>query len=213
MTRQTNFKTDHRRAQVADEAARIIQEEGTKDFRSAKAKAVDRLGLSSRIPLPSNTEVELALAERNRIFRSDSHYLHLLMLRQCALNLMRQLETFRPYLVGSVLMGTATEHASIDLHLFSEPHEAVDSFLNSEGRNYKSMQYRQSFRKGAPEYYPGYKIVIDDFEYCVTVFPEVKRKQAPLSPINGKPMERANIKEVERLSGPPQGDLNETSVW
>ena len=70
-------KSDHRRASVANEAARIIQEQGLNDFRSAKEKALERLGLKTAGPLPSNGEIEKALAERNRIFRGENHLLHL----------------------------------------------------------------------------------------------------------------------------------------
>ena len=59
-------RPDHRRLAVADEAARILAEEGQTDFRAAKAKAAERLGLGRNVPLPSNVEVAAALAERQR---------------------------------------------------------------------------------------------------------------------------------------------------
>ena len=57
---------------LAVEAARIIQEEGLTDFRGAKAKAAERLGLGRNAPLPDNAEIEAALAERTRIFHGDT---------------------------------------------------------------------------------------------------------------------------------------------
>jgi hypothetical protein len=49
------------RQRLAEEAARIILEEGVRDYGLAKRKAADHLGMTGRPELPTNTEVETAL--------------------------------------------------------------------------------------------------------------------------------------------------------
>ncbi len=191
-------RPDHRRASIADEAARIMMERGVTDYRLAKAKACERLGLSAG-PLPSNGEVEAALAARNRIFRGDSHHPQLRRLREAAVGVMRRLDVFNPRLVGPVLAGTATEHSAIDLHLYSDAPEAVGAQLGALGLDARAIQFQHRWRRGEAKRVPGYRFYAEDFEYLAAVFPERRRAQAPLSRVDGRPMQRANHREVARL--------------
>ena len=170
------------------------------DLRSAKAKAVERLGLpAGGTPLPSNEEVDRALAERNRIFHAAEHPALLSELRSVAVTIMRTLEIYHARLVGPVLSGTATDFSAIDLHLFSDAHEAVGVTLDAMGFEHRHLQLRHRFRPGVPEPFPGYRFRTEDFYCSATVFPEKHRRRAPLSPVDGKPMLRAGIREVEAL--------------
>ena len=196
-------KFDHARTAIADEAARMIQEQGLTDYRAAKDKARERLGLRQNRPLPSNEEIENALAERNRIFRGDGHLEYLQALRKSAASIMNSLPDYFPRLTGPVLSGNATEHSAIDLHLFSEPAETVATSLDALGIRYRSTQFGHSFARGQTECYPGYRFAVEEKEFRVTVFPLVKRRLAPLSPIDGKPMQRVAVKEIERLIAAP----------
>ena len=199
MSRHDRYRPDHRRASIANEAARVIQEQGLTDFRAAKAKAIERLGLRSGVRLPSNEEIELALAERNRIFRGDDHDRHLRELRRAALRVMQSLYTFHARLVGSVLSGNATPHSTIDLHVFSDSPEAVSSHLDALGIRHRPTQFRHRFRVREARQFPGFRFARDDFEYAATVFTEKLRRSAPLSPVDGRPMRRATIADVEAL--------------
>ncbi len=57
------------RTLLTQECARIMAEEGVKDFMLAKRKATARLGLTNRTLLPSNIEIEQALLAYQRLFR------------------------------------------------------------------------------------------------------------------------------------------------
>ncbi len=198
--KRARLRPDNRRASVANEAARIIQEEGLADFRSAKAKAVERLGLpTGGTPLPSNEEINRALAERIRIFHAADQPALLCELRGAALSILRALEIYHARLVGPVLSGTATDFSAIDLHLFSDAHEAVGATLDAMGFDHRHTQLRHRFRPGVPEPFPGYRFRTEDFYCSATVFAEKHRRHAPLSPVDGKPMQRAGIREVEAL--------------
>jgi hypothetical protein len=197
-SRRKGQRPDNRRANIADEAARIMIEKGLTDYRLAKAKACERLGLSAG-PLPSNEEVEAALAVRNRIFSSHSQPLELRRLREAAVDVMRRLHAFRPRLVGSVLSGTANEHSAIDLHLYSDAPETVGAQLGALGLDPRAIQFQHRWRKGEAERVPGYRFFEYEIEYLAAVFPEKRRAHAPLSRVDGRPMRRADHREVERL--------------
>jgi hypothetical protein len=202
LTRHSHLRPDNQRMAVANEAARIIQEEGLADFRSAKEKAIERLGLyAGGTRLPSNEEVEQALAERQRIFRGNDHPALLYELRQAALSILRTLEIYHARLVGPVLSGTATDFSVIDLHLFSDSPEAVGVTLDVLGLSNRAIQTRHQFRRGEGQRFPGYRFRTQDFEYRATVFSINHRRRSPLSPIDGKPMFRASIQTVETLLG------------
>ncbi|MCL4791834.1 MAG: hypothetical protein KJ040_07260 [Gammaproteobacteria bacterium] len=192
-------RPDHQRLALAVEAARIIQEEGLLDFRSAKTKAAERLGLGRRAHLPDNAEIEAALAERNRIFHGETLPELLVTLRQAAFQLMRDLSIYKPRLVGDVLSGNATLHTSVDLHLFSDTTEAVSASLESLGVGYRSIARRHRLRHDEVEQFPGYRFSVHDCDFASTVFPVRLRGHAPLSPVDGRPMRRAGLRELAEL--------------
>jgi hypothetical protein len=184
---------------LAVEAARIIQEEGLTDFRAAKAKAAERLGLGRNAPLPDNVEIEAALAERTRIFHGATQPALLDGLRQAAFDVMRELAAFHPRLVGDVLGGTATAHSAVDLHLFSDTVEAVGDALAALGIGHRNMARRYRLRHDEVEPFPGYRFSVHDCEFSSTVFPLRLRGHAPLSPVDGRPMRRASLRELGEL--------------
>ena len=199
MRRQSRQQSDNARLAIANEAARIIQEQGLTDFRAAKDKARERLGFLSAGALPSNEEIEQALAERNRIFQGDAHAERIRLMRACAATTMHSLAQFHPRLVGAVLSGNATEHSVIELQLFSDPAEVVSDALDALGLRYRPMQLSYRFRRDVVERFPGLRFEADGYEVRGSVFPVLRRRTAPLSPVDGKPMRRANVREVERL--------------
>ena len=190
---------DHRRSTVAAEAARIIQEEGLTDFRGAKTKAAQRLGLGRNAPLPDNAEIEAALAERTRIFHSDTQPELLASLRHAAFEVMRGLAAFHPRLVGDVLSGNATPYSSVELHLFSDTAEAIGSALEGLGIGYRDLSRRLRLRRDEVEAFPGYRFAAHNHEFSSAVFPLRLRGHAPLSPVDGRPMRRASLKELAEM--------------
>ena len=126
MSRQRpNPRAEMLRQAVAEEAARVMAEQGIDDFLFAKRKAAARLGVVDASILPRNTEIEAALFARRRLFADDRHQDEIADLRRSALQAMRLMAEFDPRLVGPVLTGTASAHSDIHLHLFSESAEAV----------------------------------------------------------------------------------------
>ena len=109
MAKKQQNGSDRARLLLAQEAARIIVDQGIEDYRLAKTKAAERLGLSDRGSLPRNGEIEQALAEHLQLFRHEAQATLLRSMRVAALAAMRLLAPFKPRLVGPVLAGTAGE--------------------------------------------------------------------------------------------------------
>ncbi len=149
--------------------------------------------------MPSNEEIEAALAERTRIFSGQQHHHHVRELRAAALWIMRSLQVFNVRLVGSVLSGNATRHSTIDLHVFCDSPEAVGSQLDTLGITHRLAQFRHQFRPRQGERFPGFRFTAKEFEYAATVFTETQRRSVPLSPVDGRPMQRGSVRDVENL--------------
>lgn len=192
---------DHLRIVLAQETARLICDHGIADYRSAKQKAAERLGLTRFRALPNNREIELAVAERSRIFHADSQSALLAEMRASAVAVMQELCVFRPLLVGPVLRGNITQHSAIELQLFSEPAENVGAHLLASHIRFRSTSQHLKLRRDQPEAFPAYRFAINAFDVQATVLPERQQMHAPLCPIDGKPMRRARVHEVEQLSG------------
>ena len=187
------------RRRVADEAARIINEQGISDFRLAKQKAAERCGLREYRNLPGNDEIETALRHRQRLFGGARHVMHLRRLREAAATAMGRLGDFQPRLVGPVLSGSATEHSEIQLHLFADHDEHVQFFLERHGITSELGQKRFRIRNEDYRYQPIYTFVADGVKFEAAVFAEADLRQAPLSPVDGQPMQRAPLHDVEEL--------------
>lgn len=199
MGRRSGNTTDRARLVLAQEAARIIAEQGIDDYRAAKIKAAERLGLTDRGSLPGNGEIERALADHLQLFRGDSHAGLLQALRRAALAAMELLSPFTPRLVGPVLNGTAAEHSAVDLHVFSDSVEQVAWRLDEGGVGYRIFDRRIKSRRGRSEWFAGLSFVVDETPIEATVFPYDGIRQAPISPVDGRPMRRADPRSVRAL--------------
>jgi hypothetical protein len=198
MTRRHH--THHRSTLLlAQECARIMTEEGIQDFGAAKRKAALRLGLPDKAALPDNTAVEQALFDRQRLFNAEHQALHLRGLRETALGAMHLLICFRPKLVGPVLRGAASAHASIHLHLFADAAEEVPLFLMEHRIPFKTSERRLKMANGASLCQPVFSFTAGDTLIDLTVFGPLAEREAPRSPVDGRPMRRASLAEVQAL--------------
>lgn len=185
---------------LAQEAARIIAEEGVRDFLLAKRKAAARLEVRENARIfPTNLEIENALAEYHRLFRRESQPERLQQLREAAVRAMRLFADFSPRLTGPVLTGNATVHADVQLHLFTDVQEQVATFLLSCNIPYETTEHRFRLSSGDYRHYPAYRFVAGDVVIDTVIFPFDGMRAAPVNPVDGKPMRRAGIREVQAL--------------
>ena len=199
MPRKRNNETERARQVLAQEAARIIVDHGVRDYRVAKQKAAERLGVGARGYLPGNAEIEAAVADYLQIFGGESHADLLRLMRTAALSAMGLLSEFSPRLVGPVLIGTADENSAVNLHLFTDSPEMVAMEIGDMGISFRPYERRLKSRRGQVELYPGF-----EFSHCsetvqATVFPVDGIRQAPMSPVDGKPMRRMDSDGVQAL--------------
>ena len=191
-------RVDVRRLQlIAEEAARILAEEGIADYHVAKTKAVKRLGFSAKTRLPNNQDIEQALMLRQGLFQTGQQASALQDLRELALSLMRVLSEFDPHLVGPVLKGTATVHSIIQLHLFSEDPKNVAIALLNLGIEYTAIERRQHEKNS--EGYKGFAFLWQEVDVECLIFTTNQLRVSPPSPVDGKPMRRADQVELQRL--------------
>jgi len=201
MTKRRGTQRDEQvRLALAQEAARLMAEQGIEDFLLAKRKAAERLGVSDVSILPGNIEIESALVMHQRLFQSQSHAVQLSLLRRNALKLMRLLHDFQPRLVGSVLSGTATAHSEINLHVFADHAERISLTLHERGIDHHHAEKKLRYESDRYITYPSFKFVAGDHSVEIIVFPLDGIRQSPLSPVDGKPMQRATLGEVETLT-------------
>lgn len=189
------------REYIATEAARLIVEHGIKSYYQAKRKAATALGVTEAQArnLPTNQEIEQAVGAYLRLFKSDSQPAILEKLRQAALEAMDFFSRFNPRLVGPVLSGLASEHSDLNLHLFADTQEEVAIFLTEAGIPHQLNSRQLSLSPKETQSFPVFRFLAGEVSVELTVFPPAGIRQAPLSPINGKPMRRAGRKEVEAL--------------
>lgn len=192
-------KQEAQRQQLAQVAARLMAEQGIRDFRLAKQKAAQQMGIDYRRSiLPANTEIESALAEYQRLFAGHRQPRELADMRRAAIAAMHFMKDFKPRLVGDVLSGLANAHSDIQLHVFADFSEQFDLFLDAHGIPYDMVDRRLQFADGY-YYYPAFRFVAGEHGVEAVLFSESGRREAPRSPVDGAPMERAGIDRVEQL--------------
>jgi hypothetical protein len=186
------------RSRIAAAAARIMAEDGIDDFALAKRKAAKRLGAAEGQALPANEEIEQELRAYRALYQPDEHAERIAELRRIALEAMRALERFSPYLTGPVLAGTAGPYAEIDLQLFPESTKDVELFFldrnipytTGEGRRYSGDQARAV---------SVINVSWQDAPLRLWVFDPRDERVALKTSVAGRTMDRAGIAEVGAL--------------
>ncbi len=187
------------RMQVAAEAARIIATESQHNYHAAKAKAAERIGVSERLALPSNIEVKEALSAYQSLYGGTQHQDNLERLRHTAVRAMQILGNFKPRLVGPVLDGTANEYSRVALHIFCDPPDCVILYFMDKSMPFQQEQRQIRWHDGSHKTIPLILFELDDTAIELSVFDPVILRQAPPSPIDGKPQRRAAVSEVRNL--------------
>jgi len=187
------------RRRIAVEAARLMSESGLRDFRQAKLKAAERLGIFDEVSLPKNSEIEDALREHQRLFIGAHQTQTLRRLREVAREAMRFFARFEPRLVGAVLEGTADEHSAVCLHAYSDQPRDVEAFLHERGIPFEQQTRRLRLDRETARDFPVLLFSADDTAIDLTLVPYDLLRQAPLDRINEKPMQRASLVALDAL--------------
>ena len=198
MPKQRSRRDNNLRRHLAHQAARLIAVDGVADFAAAKWKAARQAGLADSHLLPDNEEIEEALREYQALYQSEDQPAHLRRLREIALKTMRELEGFRPALVGSVLSGTAGQHSDVNLQLFVDDPKALTMYLLNRRRRFEEGSRR--VRRGDQLVdVPQFGIEVEGVTVTLTVLDRDDERLAARPRSDDEAPQRARIAEVEAL--------------
>lgn len=190
------------RREIAALAARMIAEDGISDYGFAKRKAARQLGALAADELPNNAEIEAEVRTYLAVFQDEEHLERQYVMRQAAVEVMRELDAFRPYLTGPVLEGTAGRYSEVEIDLFPESAKEVEIFFLNNNVAYEHREPRRNQPDG-PE-----AILVfdwDDIPFKLRIYsPDVERLNRRGNH-GARQMERARLSVVEAL-------VTETSV-
>jgi hypothetical protein len=191
------MKQQDMRRRIAHAAARLLAEDGSLDYGSAKRKAARQLGAPDSGNLPDNQQVEEALRSYQALYKADETRAQLTLLRQTAIEYMEQLANFDPHLTGPVLNGTAGRNTDIHLQLFTDDQKDVEFLLMRLSTPYQSGEYRASDSPGRT--YP--RFIIDDPRASVdlVVYPAAELRNMKRLQANGSPR-RLRLPQVRTLN-------------
>jgi len=186
------------RARIAAAAARLMAEDGIDDFALAKRKAARQLGVADAQALPGNDEIEAELREYLALYQADEHPQRVAELREIALDAMRALERFNPYLTGPVLKGIAGPYAEIELQLFPDSVKDVEIFLLDRNLSYDTREGRR-YAGDRARAVSVLSLTWDGAPLRLSIFDPRDERVALKTSQAGRVAERAGITEVGAL--------------
>ena len=124
------------------------------------------------------------------IYQDEEQPQRLLEMRSAAVEVMRLLADFRPYLTGGALDGTAGRYSELEIELFPESAKDVEIFFLNQDFAYEHREPRRP-APHTPEAILGFDW--DDVPVKVSIYPSAAER----SPRRGQ--ERARLAQVEAL--------------
>jgi len=198
MPKDSKSKQQQMRVRIAAAAARMMAEDGLEDFALAKRKAARQLGAEDTQSLPKNDEIEAELRAYQSLYQGEEQRERINYLRERALEAMRLLERFRPYLAGAVLKGTAGRYSDIDLQLFTDDGKAVELFLLSRNIAYDISDQRH-FAGDQARAVSVLKVDWQGVPVNLAIYTLKEERGTVRTTLAGRPIERAGIQVVTQL--------------
>ena len=198
MSKESKFKQQQMRVRIAAAAARMMAEDGLEDFALAKRKAARQLGAGDTQSLPKNEEIEAELRAYQSLYQGEEQRERIHYLRERALEAMRLLERFRPYLAGAVLKGTAGRYSDIDLQLFTDDGKAVELFLLNRNIAYDIYDQRH-FAGDQLRAVSVLKVELQGVPVNLAIYTLNEERSTLRATLAGRPIERAGIQAVTQL--------------
>jgi hypothetical protein len=191
------MKNQDMRRRIAHAAARILAEDGSLDYGSAKRKAARQLGAPDSGNLPDNQLIEEALRSYQALYLADETREQLALLRQVAIEYMARLTDFDPHLTGSVLNGTAGRHTPINLQLFTDDQKAVEFLLMGLNVPYQAGEHRST--DSPDRIHPRFMIDDPRASLDLVVFPSAELRNMKRLQADGSPR-RLRLPQVRALN-------------
>jgi hypothetical protein len=193
------------RAAIAIEAARIMYDEGVKQYFTAKRIAARRVlgkqgAKEARFrpqDLPSNGEIRDALLSLAELSEGPDREVSLFVMRVCALQVMTVMHAFAPRLIGSVASGHIRRGSDIDIQLFTDEPDGPE--LVAAERGWPSTLERVTIRKANELREYTHLHVELQFAIEFTIYPRNELRHRPRSSTDGKPIDRKSISALRAI--------------
>lgn len=185
---------------LIQECARIVCDEDVLDYRSAKLKAMQRLGLSPRGALPDNASIQAAVIDYQRIFGGRDYAERLIALRRAAVQAMKLLRPFEPRMVGAAVSGAITAAHRVQIQVFVERPEAIDLFLAGQQIPFEQDERDYRYPDGREQTVPLARFEAGEIGVDVAAFGQDDLRRTPLSPADGLPMKRLKLADADALA-------------
>jgi len=188
------------RRDIANLAARLMAEDGISSYSLAKRKAAKQLGAPDSEALPANQEVDAALRDYLALYQGDELRERLVLLRREALEMMRLLAVFNPYLTGPVLDGAAGRYAEAEIELFADSAKDVEIFLLERNFSFEPANIRHTGRQQGQNQ-PEARLRLDGkvATLLLSIYPYILERMRCRNPHTGQVPGRANAETVAAL--------------
>ena len=133
---------------VAHLAAQLIMEEGIKDYLYAKKKAAKSLGLNENANLPTNSQIDKAIDDFNKIFNSNIDIEFLQQFKIQALEIMDIFKNFKPHLMNQLYEGIIPKFPEIKINLFADNLKDVEYVLLNSEMSYDFKEVKMNSKEG-----------------------------------------------------------------
>jgi len=161
---------------VALEAASLLYTSQEKEFKQAKLKAAETLGV--RI-LPSNLEIAEAFDKIAEEKEGSSRQELVIQMRKEALQIMETLKDFHARLIGSVWRGTAHKNSDIDIVTFSQDHKKVHAKIKENNFKITRTEWLSVTKKGKREASFHIYIVLPSNNEAEIIVKSLEKKDSP----------------------------------
>jgi len=195
-TLKNKHQTDLRK-KVAIEAASLLYTSQEKEFKQAKLKAAETLGV--RV-LPSNREIAEAFDKIAEEKEGSSRQELLIQMRKEALQIMQTLKDFHPKLIGSVWRGTIHKDSDIDIITFSQDHNAVYAKIKENKFKITKTEWLSVTKKGKKETSFHIYVVLPSNNKVEIIVKSLEKKDSPEKcEIYGDEMTGLNYMQLQKI--------------
>jgi hypothetical protein len=133
---------------VANLAAQLIMEEGIKDYLFAKKKAAKSLGLNENVNLPTNSQIDKAIDDFNKIFNPNIDIEFLQQFKTQALEVMNIFKNFKPHLMNQLSQGIIPKFPEIKINLFADNLKDIEYVLLNSELSYDFKEVKMNAKEG-----------------------------------------------------------------
>jgi len=131
---------------IANLAAQLIMEEGIKDYLFAKKKAAKSLGLNENANLPTNSQIDKAIDDFNKIFNPNIDIEFLQQFKTQALEVMNVFKNFKPHLMSQLSEGIIPKFPEIKINLFADNLKDVEYVLLNSRMSYDFKEVKMNIK-------------------------------------------------------------------